>query len=116
MSSTDFEALVKAKYSWLSYDDTEAIVNKAKMFYYNLRYPADLSVDETSAPITGFRNTQWILSACDCIVERLGYSSATGYKENGVTWSFDNAELSGFLISQIQPVIGVINEDSNETA
>jgi hypothetical protein len=111
MSSTDFNAIVQSKYAWLSYNDAEAIVNKAKMFYYNLRYPADLSVDETSKKISGFRNEQWILSACDEIIERLGFSSAIGYRENGVTWSFDNTHLSSFLISQIQPIMGTIKEE-----
>jgi hypothetical protein len=51
---------------------------------------------------------QWLLSACDEIVERLGFNSATGYRENGVNWSFDGAQLSDRLVSLIKPTVGVI--------
>lgn len=104
----DFEARVKTKYEWLSDSDIESIVNRAKMFYYNLAYPVDMSVDEDTHPIVGFRAETWLLTAVDEIVERLGFNSSLGYKENGVVWTFDNCHLSNFLISQIAPVVGVI--------
>lgn len=104
----DFIARVKTKYDWLSDEIVADIVDRAKMFYYNLAYPCDMSVDETTYPIIGFRAEQWILAACDEIIERLGFSSALGYRENGVSWTFDNCHLSQFLISQIPPVVGVI--------
>lgn len=104
----DFKARVKTKYTWLSDGDIESIVDRAKMFYYNLAYPADLSVDENTHPIVGFRAETWLMTAIDEIVERLGFNSALGYKENGVVWTFDNCHLSNFLIMQIPPVVGVV--------
>lgn len=104
----DFSARVKTKYTWLSDNDVASIVDRAKMFYYNLAYPADLSVDEDTYPIVGFRAESWVLTAIDEIVERLGFNSAIGYKENGVVWTFDNCHLSNFLIMQVPPVVGVV--------
>lgn len=104
----DITARVKSKYSWLSDNDANSIVDRAKMFYYNLAYPADMSVDEQTHPIVGFRTEQWILTACDEIVERLGFNSALGYKENGISWTFDNCHLSNFLVMQVPPVVGVL--------
>ena len=103
----DFIATVKNKYG-LTLEDTTAIVNRAKMFYYGLKYPCDPLANESTRPIVGFFAQQWILSACDELVERLGFNSATGYRENGVTWTFDGAELSNRLVSLIKPTIGVI--------
>lgn len=104
----DFVARVRAKYNWLSFADATSVVDKAKLFYYSLRYPCDLSVDEENCPLVGFRVQQWILAACDEIVERLGFNSAVGYRENGVNWTFDNAELSKALMDMVTPVATVI--------
>ena len=106
----DFETMVKASYPYLSDCDAKRIVNKAKMFYYSLAYPADKSIDEDTLPIKGFRAEQWVLSACDELVERLGFSNAIAYRENGVSWTFDNAHLSDRLVSMIMPQAGVIGK------
>ena len=104
----DFIAQVKNKYPYLTLNDAHAIVNKAKLFYYSAMYPCDPNVDEDARPINTFVGQQWILSACDEIIERLGFSSSVGYRENGVSWTFDNAQISKGLLSMIMPTIGVI--------
>jgi hypothetical protein len=109
----DFNAVINAKYPYLTVGDVERIVDKAKFIYYSLTYPADLSADENTKPITTFKAEQWILVACEEIVERLGFSSAIGYRENGMNWSFDNAQVSLALISLIKPIIGVIDYNEN---
>lgn len=103
----DFIATVKSKYG-LTVDDATAIVNRAKMFYYGLKYPCDPLADETTRPIQRFVDEQWVLTACDELVERLGFNSAVGYRENSVNWSFDGAQLSERLVSLIKPVVGVV--------
>lgn len=108
--SMDFEAQLKAKYDYMSSCDIQRIVDKAKMFYYGLSYPVDESIDINTHPIKGFRDEQWVLSACEELIERLGFSSATAYKENGVSWTFENAHLSNLLISMITPKVGVIGK------
>ena len=104
----DFVVEVKTKYPYLTIEDALEIVKKAKMFYFALKYPFDTNASEDTKPITSFVSQNWVLSACDELVERLGFSSAIAYKENGVSWSFDNAQLSDRLCSLIKPTIGVI--------
>lgn len=104
----DFIAEVKRKYPYLTIQDVNNIVNKAKMFYYSLKYPCEPFFHESQYPISDFIGEQWVLAACEELVERLGFSSSVGYRENGMNWSFDGAELSDRLVSLIKPTIGVI--------
>lgn len=104
----DFNAQVKTKYPYLTTEDVFEIVEKAKMFYFALKFPCEPNVSENERPINSFVAERWILAACDELIDRLGFSSAIAYKENGVSWSFDNAELSDRLVSLIKPTIGVV--------
>ena len=104
----EFVTRVQEKYDYLPIEEIVRIVDKAKMFYYQLSYPCDTTADETTHPIEGFRAKQWILSACDEIIERNGFNSALAYRENGITWSFDSAELSTRLVNMITPVVTVV--------
>ena len=104
----DFIAQVKSKYPHLATEDATSLVDKAKMFYYGFQYPCEPFAEETEKPIITFVGQRWILAACDEMVERLGFNSAIGYRENGVTWTFDGAELSDRLVSLIKPTIGVL--------
>ena len=104
----DFAGAIKTKYPYLSTDNCTSIANKAKYFYYSILYSSDMEVDEATNPITGTRAEQWVLAACDEIVERLGISSAVAFRENGVNWSFDNAQLSLSLMGMLKPTIGVM--------
>ena len=104
----DFIAELTTKYPYLTMEDAFEIVQKAKMFYFALKYPCSPNASEETNPIDSFVGKRWILSACDELIERLGFNSALAYKENGVSWSFDNAQLSDRLCSLIKPTIGVV--------
>ena len=103
-----FESLMKSKYDYLEIKDIVNIVNKAKLIFFTTKYPCEPWVDETTRPITSFVDKSWISMCCDELVDRLGFSSAIAYKENGVSWTFDNAQVSDRLISLIKPIIGVV--------
>lgn len=102
----DFVVEVRKKYAYMSANDVKAIVDRAKMFYFGYKYPCDIEANEEKYPLTNFISQQWILTACDELVERVGFSSATAYKENSVAWTFDNAQLSDRLVSLITPNVG----------
>ena len=104
----EFVMQIKNKYPHLSFDDAKSIVNKAKMFYYGLQYPCEPYADETTRPINTFFAKQWILLACEEIVDRMGISSVVSYRENGMTFDFNAAHLSDRLVGMIKPIIGVI--------
>lgn len=104
----DFENVIQTKYAHLSAEDVKSVVDKAKMFYFSLRYPCEPNACEETRPITTFKHQQWIISACDDIIARYGFNNAIGYRENGINFTFDGAEISERLISMIKPLIGVI--------
>ncbi len=104
----DFVTEIRTAYPYLSVEDAQRIVNRAKMYYYGRKYPYELDVDENKKPIVTFKDKMWILEACDELIERLGFSSALSYRENGISWTFDNTKLSRTLLSQIIPIAGGI--------
>lgn len=104
-----FERTIKRRYSYLSDEDVVRIVNKAKMIYFSARFPSEPQVDEVTRPLTSFKARNWVLACCEELIERLGFNSATGYRENGVSWTFDNAEVSERLLRLVKPIIGVIS-------
>ena len=103
----DYVSRIRTKYPWLSAEDANEVVEKAKMFYYGIVYKSDIShydEDDEETP----RKTAWLFACCDEIVERSGCSSATAYRENGLQINFDNSQISLGLISMLSPVVGVI--------
>lgn len=105
----EFVEKVKTKYPYLSEEDALAIVDRAKMFYYSLKFPFNHDIDENVHPIRSFVEKNWVMSACEELLERQGFNSAVGYRENGVSWTFDGAQISDRLASLIVPEIMVIN-------
>lgn len=103
----EFEQDLIKRYG-LTPDDAHRIVNRAKAIYYGLKYPFEPLANESTHPINSFVAKNWISMACDELVERLGFNSAVGYKENGMSWTFDNAQLSNRLVSMIIPTARTI--------
>ena len=104
----DFVQVIKTKYPHLDESTAITIVDKAKMFYYLHKYPTLPNITEEEYPIKSFVDKQWILSACEDIIGRLGFNNAIGYKENGISWTFDGAEISDRLLEELTPISGVL--------
>lgn len=103
----DYVSRIRRKYPWLSEEDANEIIAKAKMFYYGIVYKSYISYydeDDEETP----RKIAWLNACCDEIVERAGCSSATAYRENGLQINFDHSQISIGLISMLSPVVGVI--------
>lgn len=103
----DYAMRITTKYPWISVEDAEDIVAKAKMFYYGIVYKSNITFydeDGTDTP----RKNAWLMACCDEIVERSGCSSATAYRENGLQINFDHSQISLGLINMLSPVVGVI--------
>ena len=45
----------------------------------------------------------------DELVERLGFNSALGYRENGINWNFDDAWVSRFTQKLLTPKVQTIS-------
>lgn len=104
----EFVEKVKTKYPYLSENHALELVDRAKMFYYSLKFPFVHDIDENSHPIVAFKEKNWIMSACEELIERQGFNSAVAYRENGVSWSLDGAQISQRLCELIIPEAMVI--------
>ena len=103
----DYVERIKRKYPWLSEEDADEIIAKAKMFYYGIVYKSNITFydeDDVDTP----RKSAWLNACCDEIVERAGCSSATAYRENGLQINFDHSQISLGLTGMLSPVIGVL--------
>jgi hypothetical protein len=112
MADTDCDIAVKAylanRYSYLSDNDKESVLGKAKMFYFKRRYPCQPDASEADRPITG-NNIFWIELACDEIISKLGIEGITAYQENSISLRYGNAQLSQDLLNMLTPEAGVID-------
>lgn len=111
----DFNAMVKAKYPYMTDNEVALFVNKAKSICIEQIYPADLSInysnfdwDKTA------RYDMWILDCVDEIVERVGISNVLSYKENGMSWTFDRAGVSQGLLDRLPRMARAVGQDPKE--
>lgn len=103
----DYISKVKEKYSYLEDQEAEMFVNRAKSILVDQLYPADFSVSyETYNPSPRF--DMWILDCVDELVERVGVSSLTAYKENGVSFTWGKSGVSQGLLDRIPRFAGVV--------
>ena len=111
----DFNAMVKAKYSYMTDNEVALFVNMAKSICIEQIYPADLSInylnfdwDKTA------RYDMWILDCVDELVERVGISNVLSYKENGMSWTFDRAGVSQGLLDRLPRMARAVGQDPKE--
>lgn len=99
---------IHEKYSWLTVSEVNSLVDNAIGWYYALRYPCEPFADETSRPISSFMDAWAVERICDEIAQRNGFNTALGYRENGISFTFDSAWVSQALKNAIVPIVGVI--------
>lgn len=99
---------VQTKYSYLTSEEATELVENAKGWFYALRYPCEPNVSEETRPIVAYMDIWAVKRLCDEIAERNGFNSALGYRENGITFTFDGAWISESLKKAISPIAGVV--------
>ena len=104
----DLVTKVMNKYSWLTIDEATELVETAIGLFYGLRYPCEPFANPETRPIESFMDKHNVFMICEEIAQRNGFNSATGYRENGISYNFDGAWLSDRVVSSIKPIIGVI--------
>ena len=104
----DLVKIVKKKYDYMDFDEVRLLLNKAKSIAVEQLYPNDLSVNYLNFDFDNPRFEMWLLDCVDELVERMGISSVTSYKENGISWTFDRAGVSQSLLDRLPRNIGVI--------
>lgn len=104
----DLKVEIKSKYEHLSDREVDLFINKAKAIAIDQLYPNDLSINYLTFDWTNPRFDMWLLDCVDELVERVGISSVTSYKENGMSWTFDRAGVSQALLDRLPRNIGII--------
>lgn len=106
MDYSGFINKINEKYPYISLEDATDLVDTATAKLYNLLYPYGEDIDTKTDFDVPKRYNYWIMCAVTEMIERQGISSAVGYQENGLHITFDNAQLSYGLISEITPFAG----------
>ncbi len=101
-------AKVKNKYSWLTYEEAKDLAENGIGWYFALRYPCESNASLDNRPIDSFMDFWAIERICDEIAQRNGFNTALGYRENGISFTFDSAWISESLRKAIVPIVGVI--------
>lgn len=104
----DLVKIVKKKYDYMDFDEVRLLLNKAKSIAVEQLYPNDLSVNYLNFAFDNPRFEMWLLDCVDELVERMGISSVTSYKENGISWTFDRAGVSQSLLDRLPRNVGII--------
>ena len=101
-------AKVRTKYSWLSLEEVRELVNNGIGWYYSLRYPCEPTASPETRPIDTFMDFWAVERLCDEIAQRNGFNTSLGYRENGISFTFDSAWISEALRKSIVPIVGVV--------
>ena len=101
-------AKVRIKYNWLSIGDAQDLVKNAIGWFYALRYPCEPNANLENRPIESFMDNWAVERLCDEIAEKNGFNSAIGYRENGISLTFDASWISEGLKKAIVPFAGVL--------
>ena len=97
----DFIDVVSEKYNYLSDDEVELLVNRAKAICVEQLYPADLSINYLTFDWSNHRFDMWILDCVDELMSKMGIGNVVAYKENGMSWTFDRAGVSQALLDRL---------------
>mgnify|MGYP003316036816 CR=1 FL=1 len=105
----DIKPIIKQKYSYLEDSEIDLLINKAKAIAIDQLYPTDLSINYLSFEWEkNPRFDMWLVDCVDELIERMGISSVTSYRENGISWTFDRAGVSQALLDRIPRNVGII--------
>lgn len=104
----DILDVLTTKYSYMNEEDVELFLIKAKAIAVEQLYPNDLSINYLTFDWTNPRFDIWLMDCVDELIERVGLSSVTSYRENGMSWTFDRAGVSQALLDRLPRNIGII--------
>lgn len=104
----DIAPIIKQKYSYLEDSEVELFIKKAKAIAIDQLYPTDLSINYLTFDWSNPRFDMWLVDCVDELIERVGISSVTSYRENGMSWTFDRAGISQALLDRLPRNIGII--------
>ena len=89
----------------------ERLLEDSKYIALSLRYPyQDYSNVELPSK---FKN--WQLRCCEELYNQIGNQGIKSYSENGLSWTRDSGYISNELRGEIEPIVGYILEEVEES-
>ena len=77
----------------------------------SLRYPYQ---DTTDMELPK-RYYNWQLRCAEELYKLIGSANIKSYSENGLNWTRETGNLSTFLVNKIEPLVGYIRKESDES-
>jgi len=96
------------KYPYLSDEQLEDLYECSCDLYLSLSFPFNHEI--TEIPEEYVRDITIVRKIMEETLERDGFSSFTAYSENGMSFTFDNANISSNLLRLIVPKAKVVRK------
>lgn len=110
----DLKTAIKHKYDYIEDEDIYMLIKRAKSIFIDKVFPADLTIDYTTFKFNE-RNEMWLLDCVDELIQRTGIGSVTAYKENGMSWTFDNSGISNALLERLPSMAHAVKTPTDKT-
>lgn len=95
---------IRNKYDYLTENEVNTCFDVALSDYVFYRYPSTNNrpkkVDEVEID---FFISQWLYKRMEDILSRIGGTSLTAYKENGISFTWASSFIDPVLVTQIMP-------------
>ena len=96
------------KYPYLTDEQLEDLYECSRDLYLSLSFPFHHEI--TDIPEEYVRDVSIVRRIMEETLERDGFSSFTAYSENGMSFTFDNANISNTLLKTIVPKAKVVSK------
>lgn len=97
---------IHSKYPYLSVDDIETCLDYALSDYLSIVYRVN-NVPPIETLEINFVQAMWLYKRMDDILSRAGGTNATGYRENGINWSYGASYIDPALARELMPIASV---------
>lgn len=97
----------KKKYPYIETMDLEFLEGRAKEILVHLLFKSHTTTTKEQKEYAYKEYPFWIMACMQEMLERMGCTSALSYKENGISITFDQSQLSQGLINEIVPIANV---------
>lgn len=93
---------IKDKYPYLSVSEIEICLDYALSDYLSIIYRG-INVPPIETLDIGFTHAMWLYKRMDDILSRAGGTNVTGYRENGINFSYGASYIDPALARELLP-------------
>lgn len=101
------KAQIKQKFDYLTVSEINTCYNMALSDLVRYTYPSSNNRPNINDFAIDFYASNWIYARMLDILERVGGTSVTAYKENGISFTYAASYIDPVLVSQIMPKASV---------